>query len=136
MGYPFAKTDPGTIRTGAIPVGRRSAPRLRLSIPAELVSLYDRRRCILIDLSCTGAQVGLERPLREGDEVVLQIAGLAPFADVVRQAIGEHGGVNGLSFDPPISEDEVLKVRAHSERFRDDEMRALRREVQQWVEGT
>lgn len=136
MGSPLARTTPRAIRPGAVPVGRRSAPRLRLSIPATLISLHGHRRCILIDLSCTGAQVGLEMPLRMGEGAVLQIAGIEPFGEVVRRVEGQHGGVNGLVFDPPITEDEVLGVRAYSERFRDDEMRALRDEVRRWVMGT
>lgn len=121
-------------RTG-IKAGRRTAPRLRLSIPARLVTRYDTRNCILVDLSCTGAQVGLENPLREGDAGVLQIGGVEPFAEVVRATRGALGGTNGLLFDPPLSEEEVLAMRAFSERYRLDEIRALREEVRRWVSG-
>lgn len=135
MGNFSTNTNPGRIRPGPVPVGRRNAPRLRLSIPASLISLYDRRRCILIDLSCTGAQIGLEQPIREGEGAVLQVAGIEPFGEVVRGSMGAYGGVNGLAFDPPISEEEVLSVRAYSERYEKDELRALRSEVRKWVMG-
>ena len=135
MGYEAASSNPRHIRPGSVTVGRRSAPRLRLSIPANLISLTDRKRCILIDLSCTGAQIGLEEPLREGDGAVLQVAGVEPFGEVVRCSVGRNGGINGLAFDPPISEEDVLHVRGYSECYRDDEMRALRDEVRKWVEG-
>lgn len=135
MGTYSPDSYPRRIRPGSVPVGRRGAPRLRLSIPASLISLYDRRRCILIDLSCTGAQIGLGQPMREGESVVLQVAGIEPFADVVREAKGPNGGVNGLLFDPPISERDVLGVRTYSERYEKDELRALRGEVRKWVTG-
>lgn len=115
--------------------GRRGAPRLRLSIPARLVSLYDTRNCILIDLSCTGAQIGLQEPLREGDTGVLQIGGIEPFGEVVRAFRGKNGGINGLAFDPPLGESDVLSVRAFAERYQLDELRALRDEVRRWVSG-
>lgn len=136
MGAPLSSShaiDP--CRTG-IQAGRRSAPRLRLSIPARLVTRYDTRKCILIDLSCTGAQVGLEEPLGRDDAAVLQIGGIEPFAEVVRCVRGPQGGVNGLLFDPPLRDEEVLAVRSYSERYRLDEIRALREEVRRWVSGS
>ncbi len=135
MGYSSANTNPRHVRPGNVKTGRRNAPRLRLSIPAHLVSLYDRRRCILIDLSRTGAQIGLEEPMREGEGVVLQVAGVEPFGEVVRRSTGPNGGVNGLVFDPPIPDEQVLEVRSFSEVYREDEMRALRDEVRRWVMG-
>jgi hypothetical protein len=121
-------------RTG-IRAGRRAAPRLRLSIPARIVTRYDTRNCILIDLSCTGARVGLEAPLRKGDAGLLQVGGIEPFAEIVRVLHGEAGGVNGLFFDPPLHESDVLSIRAFSERYHADEQRALREEVRRWVSG-
>lgn len=119
-----------------IPVGRRAAPRLRLSIPAKLVSLYGTHRCILIDMSCTGAQVGLEKPLAVDETAILQIAGQELFCEIVRISQGPKGGVNGLAFDPPLEAQDVLDMRAYAEGYQLDELRGLRSEVKDWVEGT
>lgn len=119
-----------------IPVGRRGAPRLRLSIPARLVTLCDTRRCILIDLSRSGAQIGLRHPLRLFEEGILNIAGVDQFGTVTRSDIMEHGGINGLKFETPLRDSDVLAMREYAESFQDDENRALRREVRAWVDGS
>ncbi|EAQ27716.1 hypothetical protein NAP1_08987 [Erythrobacter sp. NAP1] len=124
----YAPDDP-------IQVGRRGAPRLRLAIPAKLVSRYDTRRCILVDLSLTGAKVSLQDPLAKGEDALLQVGTLEPFGEVVRCQKGVHGGTVGLSFDPPLREADVLGVRAFAERYEEDEVRALRAEVRRWVTG-
>lgn len=116
----------------ALVTGRRSAPRLRLSIPARLVTLYETRRCVLLNLSQTGAQIGLEDPLSEGDGAFLKVAGLDHFGGVVRKG----PGTNALEFDVSLSENEVLSVRRYSECFEEDERRRLRREVRAWVHGS
>ena len=119
----------------SVPIGRRGAARLRLSIPAKLVSLYDTHRCILIDLSSTGAQIGLEKPMEIEQKSFLQIAGLELFCEVVRCNFGANGGVNGLVFDPALEDEDVLAVRRYAESYQDDEVRALRSEVRAWVDG-
>jgi len=120
----------------AIPVGRRAAARLRLSIPARLVTLCDTRRCILVNLSRTGAQVGLEKPLGEGEGVVLQIAGIDQFGDVVRCAVGSSGGINGIEFESGLTDSEVLALRHFADSFAGEENRQLRNEVRTWVAGS
>ena len=127
---PHAPIDPASI-----PVGRRGAARLRLSLPAKLVSLYGTHRCILIDLSCTGAQVGLEEPLDKNETAFLQIAGAELFCGVVRKAQGANGGVNGVLFDPPLVDQDVLDMRAFAETYQDDVLRGLKAEVKDWVDG-
>ena len=119
----------------AIPTGRRGAPRLRLSLPAKLVSLYGTHRCILIDLSRTGAQVGLEKTLAVNETGFLQIAGLELFCEVVRTAEGPSGGVNGLVFDPPLDDQVVLDMRSYGDNYDEDDLRGLRDEVKDWVNG-
>ena len=117
-------------------IGRRGAARLRLSIPAKLITLYDTRRCILIDLSRTGAQVGLEQPLRMEETGVLLIGGFEIFCEVVRLAKGGKGGANGLLFDPPLQDEDVLNVRRYAETYQTKELRGLLSEVRAWVDGT
>ena len=118
-----------------VTTGRRQVARLRLSIPAKLISIYDTRRCILIDISCGGAQIGLEEPLPLDDGVYLRIAGIEPFGIVVRSTIGPNGGVNGIAFDPKLSDEDVLGLRTYSEAFQVFERRALLAEARKWVMG-
>jgi len=125
---PAPKSEP-------IPVGKRSAPRLRLSIPATLVSRYASHRCILIDVSNTGAQVGLEQPLAIEETAILQIGDLEPFGEVVRTIRRKTRGINGLRFDPPLDPADVLEIRSYAENYQRDEMLALRAEVRMWVDG-
>jgi hypothetical protein len=118
-----------------LPVGRRSAARLRLAVPVRLVSTHGTAICVLLDLSRSGARIGLAEPLPPGVCVYLRIARLEVFAEVVRRHDGEGGGVNGLAFDEPLSEDAVLAVRHFAEGFAERERDALRDQVRRWVSG-
>lgn len=112
--------------------GRRGAARLRLSVPARLVSLYDTRRCVLLDLSRSGARVAMERPLPMGDGAFLQVNTIDHFAGVVRR----DEGLNGLEFETPLAQDQVLAMRQFAEGFAEAEKRELRESVRAWVTGT
>lgn len=119
----------------ALPIGRRGAARLRLSIPAQLVTLSGTRRCILIDLSRTGAQIGLEEPLSEGQNAFLQIDGLDEFTEVVRSLIGPNGGINGVIFEKPLSNAQVIEVRRYAEGMEEQQALTFRKQVRDWVTG-
>lgn len=125
----FLSDDPQQV------IGRRDAPRLRLSIPARLIGIYASHRCILVDLSRSGAQIGLQTPLKTGEGAFLQLAGIDQFGTIVRCSNGPFGGANGLEFEVPLNDDDVLAMRQYAETFRDEEYRALRTEVQEWVSG-
>lgn len=116
-------------------VGRRNAPRLRLSIPARLITLEGTSRCILLDLSRTGAQIGLQHPLRVGDGAVLQVAGIDSFGIVTRADRGQFGGCNGFEFEDALIDDDVLAMRHYAASFEQEEQVSLRREVEAWVKG-
>ncbi|MEP3421747.1 MAG: PilZ domain-containing protein [Erythrobacter sp.] len=122
-------------REPTLPTGRRGAPRLRLSIPAKLVTLTDTRRCILVNLSRSGACIGLQEPLHQGAEAILTIAGIDQFGTIVSCEKGGNGGTNGMKFEVPLSDDEVLAMRDFAEGFEADENRSLRAEVRAWVDG-
>jgi len=126
----------GYVGDPAAPIGRRGAPRLRLSIPARLVTLTDSPRCILVNLSRTGARIGLQEPLHERAEVILTVAGLDQFGWVVSCEKGPNGGTNGIKFEAPLSDDAVLAMREYAESIEDEENWALRKEVREWVTGT
>ena len=126
----------GLVQDPAVPIGRRGAPRLRLSIPARLVTLTDTPRCILINLSRSGARIGLREPLHKRAEVILTVAGLDQFGWVVSSEKGANGGTNGIQFEAPLFDYEVLAIRDYAESMEDEENRALRREVRDWVAGS
>jgi hypothetical protein len=115
--------------------GRRAAARLRLSIPAQLVSIYATHDCILLDLSRTGARVALAEPLAVGEGGYLRIGRLEVFCEAVRAMNGTGGGLNGLVFDDPLSNAEVLETRHHAETFEQSRRFALREQVRKWVAG-
>lgn len=127
-GFPFAAP---TEKDPLSNVGRRAAARLRLSIPAKLVTVVSTRRCVLIDLSRCGAQLALEHPLETGDAGILHFAGIEVFGCVIRQA----EGVNGLEFDPNLTDEDVLCVRRFAEEFDRDERSALLDTARAWVAG-
>lgn len=117
------------------PIGRRGAARLRLAIPVRLITTHSNLTCVLLDLSLTGARLGLSAPLQPGDCAYLQIDQIEVFAEVVRRSSGVGGGVNGVVFDEPLSQAEVLAVRHHAETFEQREREALRDQVRRWVSG-
>lgn len=116
--------------------GRRAAARLRLAIPARMMAIHSTRPCVLIDLSRTGARIALAAvPLKVGEAGYLVLPHLEVFATVVRAARGQDGGTNGLEFDEPLCDDQVLAMRRHAETYQMSERQALRDQVRRWVTG-
>ncbi|MEM6474928.1 MAG: PilZ domain-containing protein [Pseudomonadota bacterium] len=112
-------------------IGRRSAARLRLSVPAKFISLYEARNCTLLDVSRTGARIELDHPLVLNDAGFLRCAGVEVFACVLR----EKSGVNGLEFDLPLSDNQVLAIRSFSENLERDERSSVWSEARAWATG-
>ncbi len=117
------------------PVGRRTAARLRLAIPARFISIYSTQNCILLDISRTGARLALARPLAEHKSGFVAFAHFELFGSIVRADRGADGGANALAFDDPITEADVLEVRRFAESFEMRERLALRDVVRRWVAG-
>lgn len=117
-------------------VGRRSAARLRLAIPVRFMTTYETQACVLLDLSRSGARIGLTNPLNPGASGYLLVTRMEIFAAVVRRISGAVGGINGLEFDLPISDDAVIAVRRHAETFEFCQRAALRDQVRRWVTGS
>ncbi|MEO0871401.1 MAG: PilZ domain-containing protein [Pseudomonadota bacterium] len=131
-GVPFAAPSADADEEPLANVGRRAAPRLRLSIPARLVTVSETRRCVLLDVSRCGAQISLAKPLSEGEAGFLHFANTEVFVSVIRKATG----LNGVEFDVPLSDEDVLAIRRYAEDYEADERRALRSEARAWVAGT
>lgn len=119
------------VQTPLTQIGRRASARLRLSVPAKLLTIYDTLPCVLIDISQNGAQIAIERPLLPGDGVYLRCGDLEHFASVVRSGPGR----NGLEFEIPITHDQVLDIRRLAEDYAFDDGELLRREARAWVTG-
>lgn len=115
----------------AVPVGRRSAPRLRLSLPGQLVAVEKVHTCILLNLSRTGAQVAILDSMREGEGAILRCGLINHFAIVTRSEFG----LNALAFDEPLTDAIVLEVRRYHENFEEREKRALIETARKWVTG-
>ncbi|KPP88589.1 PilZ domain-containing protein [Erythrobacter sp. HL-111] len=116
----------------AIPnTGRRAAPRLRVSLPAQLISIEGNQPCVLMNLSRTGAQVALIDAVRRGEGAVLRCASLEVFGEVIRSEFG----LNALRFEEALSDDQVLAIRHYYETFEDRERRALIDTARKWVTG-
>lgn len=130
-GVPFVTPSSDADLASLDNVGRRGALRLRLAIPARLVTLTETRRAVLLDVSRSGAQINLAKPLEEGEAGFLHFAGLEVFASVVRRG----DGFNGLEFDIEMSDEDVLATRHYAERYEADERRALMEEARVWVMG-
>lgn len=114
-----------------VPVGRRSAPRLRLSLPGQMIAVDRVHTCILTSLSRTGAQVAILDALREGEGAILRCVVINQFAIVARSEFGR----NALIFDEPLTDAQVLEVRRHYETFEERDWRALIETARKWVTG-
>ena len=124
-------TDPETPKPDFAKVGRRSAPRLRLSLPAQLVAVERVHRCILLNLSRSGAQVAILDAMRVGEGAILRCGVIDQFAVVTRSEFG----LNALQFDEPLSDAQVLEIRHYHENFEERERRALIETARKWVNG-
>jgi hypothetical protein len=123
--------EPEKVAMSAVPVGRRSAPRLRLSLPGQLVAVEKVHTCILLNLSRTGAQVAILDAMRVGEGAILRCDVINHFAIVTRSEFG----LNALEFDEPLTDDIVLEIRRYHETFEEREKRALIETARKWVTG-
>lgn len=112
-------------------IGRRGAPRLRLSLPAHIIMTSHTKRCILLDVSRTGAQISLESPIAINEAGFLRFGDFEAFVFVVRTSIG----LNGLEFEVPVEDSDILAIRHFAEGFEMEECRKWRAEARKWVSG-
>jgi hypothetical protein len=112
-------------------VGRRSAARLRLSLPARLQSIEDTHKAILLNISRTGALIAILKAVREGEGGILQCGPLKAFAIVARSDFS----INALEFEETLSDAQVLEIRRYQEEFEERERRQLIETARKWVNG-
>lgn len=114
-----------------IRVGRRAAARLRLHVPAELVLTDGRERCLLDDISTTGARLTIARELVPASWAVLQCGGVEAFGEVMWSRRGHCG----LRFESPLDRRIVLAMRGIRDRLAEAEIEERRRIAREWIMG-
>jgi hypothetical protein len=125
-----------SLPTFADMLGRRGSPRLHVVVPARLTSVYETQDCVLLDISQTGARIGLERPLTVNTSGYLRVGPIEVFATAVRVRMHEdRHGINGVEFDVRLNKSQVLAVRAYAENYELAERRAFLIQARDWVTG-
>ena len=111
--------------------GRRTAPRLRLSLPGQFLAVRGNLRCIITNMSQTGVLMAVEETLKVGDEGYLGCGPIDQFMIVKRC----DRGFNALAFECPVSHELVLRVRKYQETFAEREKAELLANARAWSEG-
>lgn len=112
-------------------VGRRASPRLRLHVPAELVLVDGRLRCLLDDISRTGAQLSLPRAVPCHADAVLTCGRIECFGEIVWTGDNHCG----IQFDQPLTQAMVIAMRSIGDDLAEAELAERRRAAYEWVAG-
>lgn len=83
--------------------GNRFANRLRLGVPAGLVLTHRSHRCLIDDISSTGARIRVEDAIESGRTAMLQFHQLRVYGTVMRWRDGECG----LRFDRKLPQEDM-----------------------------
>lgn len=114
-----------------VPTGRRSAPRVRLDLPARLTLVSGIHECRLESLSIGGARISSAASLHVGRNGLLKVHGIDAFFHVE----WVKGARCGLRFDDPIPDELLMSVRMRSDNFRDIRAIETREMAREWIEG-
>lgn len=115
---------------------RRGWPRLRLCVPAKLVSVTGTQPCLLLDVSRSGALVQADRPLAVHAAGYLRIGPVEAFSIAVRTRSAYRGdGICGVVFDVPLSKQQMTELRIYAQNYELEERRASWRAARDWVSG-
>jgi len=131
MAEPVPPADAGETK----PVGHRGSARLRLAIPARLVSIYSTQNSILLDISSTGVRLALHQPLPINQSGYIELGRFSVFGLIIRAERGRDGGVNAMLFDEPIAKAHVLEIRKLAEDLELLQREALLDQARRWVTG-
>ena len=112
-------------------IGRRDSSRLRLALPAKLDLIGGVQRCILADISVSGARVMLKDAPRPGEFGVLQLDALEAFGMVVWSS--PEGC--GFRFDEKISERDLLLLRQSEDHLAKVDKEESIEFARKWVQG-
>ena len=111
-------------------IPRRAHSRLRLGIPARLLTLEGQQWVTLVDLSQSGVRITLERPRTVSGGGLLRWLGYEAFGDAAWQC----GEELALHFDEPIDRAWLIETR-HRAPAELDQNRHNRRAAQEFVVG-
>jgi hypothetical protein len=90
--------------------GRRTSKRAEIPQPALLITMADRHRAMLLNISATGAMLRAENTPDVLSELFLQVGPI----DVYAHVIWKRHNVCGLEFQPALDEWLVEKLRIES----------------------
>lgn len=128
-GNAFPAYDP---HTGDPRAGRRANARLRLNVPATLILVKGTIRCLLDDLSRTGAAITPQGSLPcPGTSAVLRCQHIDVFANVVWTRFGRCG----LHFDEKLPMDDVIALRRFADDIESYERNLSEQRTRDWVAG-
>lgn len=113
-------------------IGRREHSRLRVRLPARLITLDGTLSAVLTDLSFGGAKLVTGRALRRGQEAVLSWHRFEAFGTVS----WTHDGMCGLHFDEYLDGKVLIETRDLDDAGSSPSERELARGVaQEFVQG-
>ncbi len=113
-------------------VGRRERSRVRLRLPARLITLDATQTATLADLSLTGARLIATGPVRVGEDAIVQWDHYEAFGRVVWTRDGQCG----VCFDTMITPNMVIAARdLHDSVLRKGGLDEYREAALSWVNG-
>jgi len=107
---------------------RRELGRLSLGIPAKLSLIDGEERCLLVNLSISGAKITTNQELDCGEAALLKIEGAEIFGSIVLA----RGGFAGIAFDERTPKSLLLPVKSIST---DYDSFASWRAAKRWASG-
>lgn len=112
---------------------RRAHSRVKLNIPARLILLSGEQRCLLADLSVSGAGFYPEHVAPAiGTSGLLQCSDIT----VLGKVVWVQGGRGGILFEDPLPVSEVVALRHFADSYPAMELARFRESVRVWVQGS
>ena len=113
--------------------GRRTKARVRLCIPAQVLLIQGLEKCMLDDLSQSGARVTMAAKLPPpGAGVILRAKGLEVFGNVV----WSQGARFGILFEGRLPLRDVVSLRNFADAYVDHERAIQLRNARNFVQGS
>lgn len=112
-------------------IGRRDASRLRVNMPAQLDLIGGVKRCLIADVSLSGARVFLDDPPKTGEFGVLLVSNLKTFGTIVWAS----KKACGFRFDESISNADLIGLRQVNDLSTDIAKQDVEEFARKWVQG-
>ena len=112
--------------------GRRSVPRVRLFVPAQVMLVRGLEQCVLDNLSQHGAQILFNaRMPQDGSGAVLKVKDLDVFGTVI-WVKGKHFGVQ---FEEAVTLQQVVQIRHYADAYAEHQAMINARNARNFVQG-